>query len=78
MPFESLSCPRCGSGDVQEVKPETYFCNHCDNVFKYVRPSRPGSASGCEIPARGWPAESRLWGAAGIARVRSVSLIRRG
>ena len=53
MPFESLSCPRCGSGDVQEVKPETYFCNHCDNVFRYVRPGRAGSAGGCEIPAEG-------------------------
>jgi hypothetical protein len=53
MPFESLSCSRCGSGDVQEVKPETYFCNHCDNVFRYVRPSRAGSAGGCEIPAEG-------------------------
>lgn len=50
MPFESLSCPRCGSGSFQEVKPETYFCNHCDNVFKYVSPSRPGSAGGCELP----------------------------
>jgi len=53
MPFESLSCSRCGSGDVQEVKPETYFCNHCDNVFRYVRPGRAGAAGGCEIPAEG-------------------------
>ncbi len=53
MPFESLSCLRCGSGDVQEVKPETYFCTHCDNVFKYVRPSRTGATGGCEIPAEG-------------------------
>jgi len=53
VPFESLSCPHCGSGDVQEVKPETYFCNHCDNVFKYVRPNRAGSAGGCEVPAEG-------------------------
>jgi hypothetical protein len=53
MPFESLSCPRCGSGDVQDVKPETYFCNHCDSVFKYARPNRAGSAGGCEVPAEG-------------------------
>jgi hypothetical protein len=36
MPYESLTCPKCGSGDCQEVKPGTYFCNHCDNVFRYV------------------------------------------
>ncbi len=52
MPFESLSCQRCGSGDIQEVKPETYFCNHCESVFKYVSPSRAGVASGgCEVLA---------------------------
>ena len=55
MPFESLSCQRCGSGDIQEVKPETYFCNHCDNVFKYVSPNMAGSAGGCEVPTGGRP-----------------------
>jgi hypothetical protein len=38
MPFESLSCTNCGSGSVQEVKPNTYFCDHCERVFKYVEP----------------------------------------
>src|ERR1700744_4556153 len=38
MPFESLSCTNCGSGAVQEVKPNTYFCNYCERVFKYVDP----------------------------------------
>jgi hypothetical protein len=66
MPFESLSCPRCGSGDAQEVKPETYFCNHCDNVFKYVRPSRAGSAGGCEVSAERLPC-----GIPAIGRCRS-------
>lgn len=56
MPFEELSCQRCGSGDIQEVKPETYFCNHCESVFKYVSPSRAGAASGgCEVLAGGRP-----------------------
>ena len=41
--------------DIQEVKPETYFCNHCDNVFKYVSPSRSGSPGGCELPVGGRP-----------------------
>jgi hypothetical protein len=49
MPFESLSCQNCGSTDFQEVKPETYFCNHCESVFKYVRPNRTGSAGGCDV-----------------------------
>ncbi len=53
MPFESLSCQRCGSPNIQEVKPETYFCNHCDNVFKYVSPKGAGSAGGCELPTGG-------------------------
>jgi hypothetical protein len=56
MPFESLSCPRCGSASIQEVKHETYFCNHCDNVFKYVSPGRPAeSTGGCELPEEGRP-----------------------
>lgn len=46
MPYESLACPRCGSGSFQEVKSNTYFCNHCDNVFKYTRvPSAAGESS---------------------------------
>jgi hypothetical protein len=66
MPFESLSCQRCGSGDLQEVKPETYFCNHCDSVFKYVSPNRAGSAGGCEVLA-----DRRPCGVQAIGRCRS-------
>jgi hypothetical protein len=40
VPFEAIACARCGSIDVQEVKPSTYFCNHCESVFKYIDPSR--------------------------------------
>jgi hypothetical protein len=40
MPFEGIACTYCGSGDFQEVKPETYFCNNCDRVFKYVDSTR--------------------------------------
>lgn len=53
MSSESLSCLRCGSEDVQEVKPGTYFCNQCDNVFKYVSPHQAGSTGGCELPVVG-------------------------
>jgi hypothetical protein len=40
MPSEAPTCPACGSTDVQEVKPGTYFCNYSETVFKYVDPSR--------------------------------------
>jgi len=40
MSCETLACTNCGSGDVREVKPNTYFCNHCDSVFKHVDPAR--------------------------------------
>lgn len=40
MPLEAIACTGCGSTDVQEVKPGTYFCNHCETVFKHVDPSR--------------------------------------
>ncbi len=49
MPFESLSCTNCGSGDVQEVKPDTYFCKNCERVFKYVSPGRMAPRAGCEV-----------------------------
>lgn len=47
-----LSCTHCGAGDVQEVKPDTYFCNYCEQVFKWTDPGRvkvEGMALGCEI-----------------------------
>lgn len=48
MPYESLTCPKCGSGDCQEVKAGTHFCNHCDNVFKYVHPmATSGGVAAC-------------------------------
>lgn len=40
MPSEAPTCPTCGSTDVQEVKPGTYFCNYSETVFKYIDPSR--------------------------------------
>jgi hypothetical protein len=40
MPVEAITCTGCGSGDVQEVKPDTYFCNHCESVFKYLDPTK--------------------------------------
>lgn len=40
MAFETLACTNCGSTEVQEVKPNTYFCNHCESVFKYIDPAK--------------------------------------
>lgn len=40
MPLESIACTNCGSTDVQEVKPGTFFCRHCETVFKYLDPTR--------------------------------------
>jgi hypothetical protein len=40
MPLASMNCTGCGSNDVQEVKADTYFCNHCETVFKHIDPSR--------------------------------------
>lgn len=40
MPLQALACTQCGSADVQALKADTYFCNHCETVFKHVDPSR--------------------------------------
>jgi hypothetical protein len=39
MPLEAIACTTCGSTDVQEVKPSTYFCNHCETLFKHIDPT---------------------------------------
>ena len=62
MPFESLSCRHCGSGDVQKLKPETYFCNNCENVFTYVSRSSARPTGGCEVPTAGRPCGVRAIG----------------
>jgi hypothetical protein len=38
MPLESLICSHCGSSEVKEVKVNTYFCGHCEGIFKLVDP----------------------------------------
>ena len=40
MALESVVCTHCGSGDVKEVKTNTFFCDHCESLFKYNDPSR--------------------------------------
>lgn len=55
MPLEPITCTNCGASDFTEVKPNTYFCNRCDSVFKYVVPGTGGNggmAAGCNIRLR--------------------------
>jgi hypothetical protein len=40
MPLESLRCTNCGSGDLQQVKPGTYFCSHCESLSRLADPPR--------------------------------------
>jgi hypothetical protein len=40
MPLEAINCTNCGSSDVKEVKAGTYFCDHCETVFKHIDPTR--------------------------------------
>lgn len=53
MALEPLSCAHCGSGGVQEVKPDTYFCNYCEKVFKYVDSRRVIGPAGCQLLVNG-------------------------
>jgi hypothetical protein len=61
MPVETIKCQECGSSDVQEVKPSTYFCNHCDAVCQHVDPTATPVA-GCEIDSCGVAAVGRCHG----------------
>jgi ribosomal protein L37AE/L43A len=53
MPLESIACTSCGATDVQEVKADTYFCNHCEGVFKYTKPRFAGGPAVCEVDGCG-------------------------
>src|ERR1039457_3201760 len=59
MPLESITCTSCGATDVQEVKADTYFCNHCEGVFRYARPRGSGGPAVCEIDGCGVAAVGR-------------------
>jgi hypothetical protein len=59
MPLEALNCTSCGSSDIQEVKPSTFFCNQCDSIFKHVDPTRIVVESASAFCACGGQAVSR-------------------
>jgi hypothetical protein len=43
MTLEAIACSHCGSSAVKEVKADTYFCDHCETVFKHIDPALLGS-----------------------------------
>lgn len=45
MGLQAMNCPNCGSSAVKEVKPSTYFCDHCEGVFRLVPPVGQSAAS---------------------------------
>jgi len=49
MPLDPLTCSKCGSNDFKEVKPNIYFCNNCDSLFKHIDPTKiTASPAFCE------------------------------
>jgi hypothetical protein len=40
MPFDAIKCTNCGSIEVQELKQGTFFCHHCEALFKHIDPTR--------------------------------------
>ncbi len=40
MPNEPVQCPNCGSGDVRQLAPDSYACEHCHTEFRWVDPTK--------------------------------------
>lgn len=40
MPNEPVQCPNCGGGDVRQLAPDSYECQHCHTNFHWVDPTR--------------------------------------
>ncbi len=40
MSNEPIQCPTCGSGDVRQLAPESYDCEHCHTNFRWVDPTK--------------------------------------
>ncbi len=39
MPNEPVQCPNCGGGEVGQLAPESYLCEHCHTRFHWVDPT---------------------------------------
>ncbi len=40
MPIEQVRCNNCGSGDVHQLAPDSYRCEHCHTGFRWVDPTK--------------------------------------
>ncbi len=40
MPIEQVRCENCGSGDVRQLAPDSYVCEHCHTNFRWVDPTK--------------------------------------
>jgi hypothetical protein len=40
MPAEQVRCENCGAGDVRQVAPDSYICQHCRTHFRWVDPTK--------------------------------------
>jgi hypothetical protein len=40
MPNEPVQCPNCGGGDVRQLAPDSYRCEHCHTGFHWVDPTK--------------------------------------
>jgi len=36
MPYEPVQCPNCRSGDIRQLAPDSYTCEHCHTNFRWV------------------------------------------
>jgi hypothetical protein len=40
MSIEQVRCENCGSGDVRQLAPDSYRCDHCHTEFRWVDPTK--------------------------------------
>ena len=40
MPIEQVRCENCGSGDVRQLAPDSYRCEHCQTRFHRIDPTK--------------------------------------
>src|SRR4051794_29881451 len=59
MTIETIKCQECGSADVIELKTGSYACQHCEAVFKHVRPASDAGVAACEFGGCGVLAAGR-------------------
>jgi len=58
MPIEQVRCENCGSGDVRQLAPDSYTCEHCHTSFRWVDPTKRTVAHKPSVCACGRAAEA--------------------